>query len=74
MIWQEWKEGYARYVENLIRKSLEMQMNSNALRLPFYRVHFYEIGSKYIKILIEKEKGWDNNIVELFYRMKLNNN
>jgi hypothetical protein len=28
MIWQEWKEGFARYVENLIRKELGLQLNT----------------------------------------------
>jgi hypothetical protein len=69
MIWQEWKEGFARYVENLIRKELKLQLNGNILIPPFGKVHFYEIGSKFIETLVEKEKGFNDNIVKLFHRM-----
>jgi len=72
MIWQEWKEGFARYVENLIRIKLEMEINTNELNPPFNRVHFYEIGSKYIKLFVNNENELGNNIKELFYRMKIN--
>jgi len=70
MIWQEWKEGYARYIENLIRKELGLQMNTNSLRKPFNRVHFYEIGSKYIEMLIKNDEELNNNIVKLFNKMR----
>jgi len=69
LIWQEWKEGYARYVENLIRKELRLQLNSNILIPPFGKVHLFEIGSKYIEILVEKEKGFNDDIVKLFHKM-----
>ncbi|MDR1837796.1 MAG: hypothetical protein LBQ89_09080 [Treponema sp.] len=69
MIWQEWKEGFARYVENLIRKELGLRLNGNILVQPFGRVHFYEIGSKYIEMLIKNDKGLNDNIVKLFYNM-----
>jgi len=69
MIWQQWKEGFARYVENLIRKELGLLLNGNILTEPFGRVHFYEIGNKYIEMLLEKEKGLNENIVKLFYEM-----
>jgi len=69
MIWQQWKEGFARYVENLIRKELGLQLNGNILRPPFGKVHFYEIGSKYIEMLLGKEDGLNDNIVKIFYKM-----
>ena len=69
MIWQQWKEGFARYVENLIRRELGLRLNGNILAEPFGRVHFYEIGNKYIEMLLEKEKGLNENIVKLFYEM-----
>jgi len=69
LIWQEWKEGYARYVENLIRKELRLQLNSNILIPPFGKVHLFEIGSKYIEMLLEKEKGFNDDIVKLFHKM-----
>jgi hypothetical protein len=71
MIWQEWKEGFARYVENLIRKELELQLNTNVLKQPFDRVHFYEIGNKYIEILVRNDKDLNVNIVKLFNKMNI---
>jgi hypothetical protein len=71
MVWQEWKEGYARYVENLIRKEFGSNMVSGVWSQPFDRSFFYEIGSKYIEMLTKIDKKLSNNIEELFYRMKL---
>jgi len=69
MIWQEWKEGFARYVENLIRKELGSPLNTTISRQPFDRVHFYDIGSKYIEKLIEKDRRLNNDIENLFQKM-----
>jgi len=69
MIWQQWKEGFSRHVENLIRKELGLRLNGNILIQPFSRVHFYEIGNKYIEMLIKKDKGLDENIVKIFNKM-----
>jgi len=70
LIWQEWKEGFARYIENLINAKIGSHLNTNVLRPPFDRVHFYEIGSNYIKMLIMNDKELENNILDLFHRMK----
>jgi len=69
MIWQEWKEGFARYVENLIRKELGLKLNTNILIKPFERENFYDIGSKYIEMLIKNDKELNNDISKLFYKM-----
>jgi hypothetical protein len=69
MIWQKWKEGFARYIENLIRKELGLQLNTNELIPPFDRVHFYEIGSKYIEYLLNNYNELDNCIIKLFEKM-----
>ena len=69
MIWQEWKEGYARYVENLIRIKLGMKENSGILSPPFNRVCFYEIGSKYISILFNADNSLCGDLEKLFYKM-----
>jgi hypothetical protein len=70
MLWQEWKEGYARYIENMIREKIGLKKNSNKLKHPFDRVCFYEIGSKYIETLINNDVELKNNLEELFYKMK----
>ena len=69
MIWQEWKEGYARYIENIIRARLGIAINTNKLQAPFDRVCFYEIGSKYIDLLVNGNANLKSNIKDLYYRM-----
>ncbi|MBU3146673.1 hypothetical protein [Clostridium sp. CF012] len=69
MIWQEWKEGYARYIENIIRVRLGIDINTNKLQAPFDRVCFYEIGSKYIDLLVNVNASLKSNIKDLYYRM-----
>ena len=70
MIWQEWKEGYARYIENMIRDKIGIKRNSKILKPPFDRVCFYEIGSKYIETIINKRIELKNNLEKIFYEIK----
>jgi hypothetical protein len=69
MMWQEWKEGYARYIENLVRERFGLRKISNSLAPPFERVIFYEIGSRYIETLIRNDAGLKGNIKALFQKM-----
>jgi hypothetical protein len=69
MIWQEWKEGYARYIENLIRERFGLQKNSTLLTPPFERHIFYEIGSRHIEALIRNDSGLKGDIKALFQKM-----
>lgn len=66
MVWQEWKEGYARYVENLIREKLGMKRTRTILSPPFDRVCFYEIGSRYIEGLAKADKTLRKDMLKLF--------
>jgi len=70
MIWQEWKEGYARYIENMIRENFGIKKNSKELKPPFDRVCFYEIGSKYIENLIKRNMELKNNLEKIFFEIK----
>ncbi|WP_353892683.1 hypothetical protein PRVXH_002051 [Proteinivorax hydrogeniformans] len=69
MIWQQWKEGFARYIENLIRAELSLKLNTAELRKPFNRVSFYDLGSKHIELLVDRESELKGNIKELFLKM-----
>jgi uncharacterized protein YceK len=69
MIWQEWNEGYARYIENLVRERFRLQKISTPLTPPLERVIFYEIGSRYIETLIRNDPGLKGNIKALFHKM-----
>jgi len=69
MVWQEWKEGYARYVENLVREKLGMRKNASPLAPPFDRVCFYGIGSKYIELLVQTDDALKDDAGKLFHKM-----
>jgi hypothetical protein len=69
MIWQEWKEGYARYIENLIRERWGLDKISRPLTPPLERPVFYETGSRYIEALIQSDIGLRGDIGALFHRM-----
>jgi hypothetical protein len=51
MLWQEWKEGFARYLENKIRCQFHLPENHGGADLPYNRVVFYEGGANYIGYL-----------------------
>lgn len=69
MVWQEWKEGFARFFENRIRRKLELEENFYGLEKPYHRISFYEGGSKFIGFLSKEESELLVDIENLFYRM-----
>jgi hypothetical protein len=66
MIWQEWKEGFARYLENKIRVRINLPENQNGKELPFDRVVFYTGGAAYIAYLQQKQPGIIEDIYSLY--------
>ncbi len=66
MIWQEWKEGFARYIENRIKQHLGLPENHGGAELPFSRVTFYEGGAR----LIATHPELAGDIEALFHWMK----
>ncbi|MGD8540085.1 MAG: hypothetical protein PVI66_15340 [Candidatus Aminicenantes bacterium] len=69
MVWEEWKEGFARLIENKIRKKLELKENHGGIGPPYNRVTFYEGGARYISILLKEDKDLQEDIEALFHRM-----
>ena len=69
MVWQEWKEGFARYIENLINNRLGLMENHGGKELPFRRVTFYEGGAHFIEILEKQSHDLLIDIELLFERM-----
>ena len=69
MVWQEWKEGFARFIENLIRNRLGLVENHGGNRKPFDRVLFYEGGAGYIEFLGLREPRLLVEIEKLFHVM-----
>ena len=53
MVWQEWKEGFARWVENRVKRELSLPENKGGLQPPYSRVSFYAGGEAYINYLAE---------------------
>lgn len=70
MVWQEWNEGYARYIENLVRERFGLHKVSTPLVPPLERHVFYETGSRYIEILIKDNAALKGDIKALFYKMR----
>ncbi len=69
MVWQEWKEGFARLIENRLRNKLELAENRGGIDLPFNRVTFYEGGERYISLLFGQNKELEKDIETLFRHM-----
>ncbi len=69
MLWQEWKEGFARYIENHINKRLGLPVNHGGRRQPFDRVTFYAGGAHFIHLLSKHEPDLLVDLRRLFKRM-----
>lgn len=69
IVWQEWKEGFARLIENKIRKRLKLEENKYGKDLPFHRVSFYYGGEKYINYLTDNDENLFLDLEKLFEKM-----
>lgn len=69
MVWQEWKEGFARFIENQINGRLNLPENHGGKEQPFNRVLFYEGGAHYFQLLSQQEAQLAINIENMFARM-----
>lgn len=66
MIWQEWKEGFARYVENEVNCYLGRTEKTKGSGQPFSRVSFYAGGAAYIKHLSVFDTRFIHDLPYLF--------
>jgi hypothetical protein len=69
LVWQEWKEGFARFIENRIRGRLGLPENHGGRVRPFDRVAFYAGGAHLIGLLGARDAGTIVEIERLFERM-----
>jgi hypothetical protein len=69
MVWQEWKEGLARFIENKMRQRLDLPENQGGRDQPFTRVSFYAGGAHFIQALDQQEPQLTADIERLFGRM-----
>lgn len=70
MLWEEWKEGLARYVENKINDRLKLNRNDYGKDEPYNRVSFYYSGELFITRLTEVDPGLAGEMKSLFMKMK----
>ena len=70
MVWEEWKEGLARYVENRILDKLHINRNNYGEDKPYNRVSFYYSGELLISRLAEKNLQLPSEMKKLFEEMK----
>lgn len=69
MVWQEWKEGFARWVENQVKGYLRLPTSSKGSKMPFSRVTFYAGGDALINCLAADEPSIVKDLPRLFARM-----
>ena len=69
MVWQEWKEGFARRTENLMRARLGIRLNQGKNLPPYDRVTFYAGGEHFIDLIAAEEPTLVEDIEALFGRM-----
>ena len=69
MVWQEWKEGYARFVENQIQRRLGLKVNTYGDQPPYNRITFYVGGAAYFDFLAQKEPEALTDLPGLFERL-----
>ena len=69
MVWQEWKEGFARFMENRMRLLLGGEENNYGLEQPFHRISFYVGGASYIRFLLLSAPELETDLEGLFHRL-----
>ena len=69
LVWQEWKEGFARWVENRLQQVLGIPENKGGLEPPFSRTSFYAGGAAYIDYLSHQDPDFVRDLELLFSRM-----
>lgn len=70
LLWQEWKEGLARYIENKVRILLGININNYGIDAPYDRVAFYYSGELLIKHLENHNPALSEKPELLFVIMK----
>lgn len=69
LVWEEWKEGFARLIENKIRSKYNLEKNGFGKEQPYNRVTFYYGGENFISHITKNESGKFFDVEELFVFM-----
>jgi hypothetical protein len=70
LVWEEWKEGLARFVENKVQKQFGISQNTYGKDMPFNRILFYYSGAMLISKLSEKDTFLTRNSHLLLEKMR----
>ncbi len=69
LAWQEWKEGFARRLENQIRAAWNLPLAGSDTRDTLDRTAFYAGGAATIEHLNRQTPGLDRDLVQLYRRI-----
>lgn len=69
LVWQEWKEGTARYLENASRERLGLDANHGGIQPPYSRITFYAGGDRFIRWLAARDPALVADLPRLFAAM-----
>lgn len=69
MVWKEWKEGFALYIENQLRHQLGIETNRVGRVGGFNRLAFYAGGEAYIKYLVQHDPALKTDLEALFEKI-----
>ncbi|RPH37207.1 hypothetical protein EHM92_03290 [bacterium] len=69
MVWEEWKEGFARFIENKIRARLGVPANQGGSDRPYNRVTFYYGGEMFVRFLVWHNEELLTDMKKLFGEM-----
>ena len=69
MVWQQWKEGFALFIENKLRQQLGLEKNLVGRAGPFSRLAFYAGGEALISYLLTEASDLATDLEALFLKM-----
>jgi len=70
LIWQEWKEGVARLIENRLQWQFNLLENHFGRQQPYHRITFYEGGAGVIAALTQDKRELYHNLENLFWSIQ----
>jgi len=70
LIWQEWKEGFARLIENRLQRLFNLPENHYGRQQPYHRITLYEGGAGLIAALSLETPGLMLDLEKLFWRIQ----
>jgi len=70
MVWNEWKEGFARWVEDKVRRRLGVRRNECGRLGPFGRETLHVGGSELVRLMIRAEPPLAHQLRELYRRIR----